>query len=182
MSWKWSALLDTVLLPQELWSMPKATSSLPTSANQIRLILKWAHSSRARTSDLCIDTHSLYSLMNKNQEVLMLMTLINIESLEILGGSYKVKLGGWTGREERSRHTEGNREEIVTLALEKGPPIFVPFLPKCKQTPSRLVCEWTGVRIQIFLTPKSLLVISHENENIKRQQIYTTEKMLLTDS
>lgn len=55
--------------------------------------------------------------MNKNQEVLMLMTLINTESLEILEGSYKVKLGRWTGREERSRHTEENREEIVTLAL-----------------------------------------------------------------
>ena len=36
---------------------------------------------------MCIDTHSLYSLMIENQEALVLMTLINMESLEILGGT-----------------------------------------------------------------------------------------------
>ena len=36
---------------------------------------------------MCIDTHSLYSLMIENQEALVLMTLINMESLEILEGT-----------------------------------------------------------------------------------------------
>ena len=36
---------------------------------------------------MCIDTHSLYSLMIESQEALVLMTLINMESLEILGGT-----------------------------------------------------------------------------------------------
>lgn len=78
----------------------------------------------------------------------MLMTLINIEKPGNTRGQLKVKLGDELAEKSEADHTEGNREEIVTLALEKGPPIFVPSYPNINRLPQDLVCEWTGVKFK----------------------------------
>ena len=56
---------------------------------------------------MCIDTHSLYSLMIENQEALVLMTLINMESLEILGGT-RLK-----GGDELAEKNEADMQRIT---------------------------------------------------------------------